>query len=108
MGNCLNKKPSRSHKYQPSEIESSFEVRSSVSIDSRKGEQQKSVIKIKQNPKNSKLEGVPRKWIEDGYCNPKIVEMEKVVDDDPPLEATGIVDVPDIVANYLGQSFVEI
>jgi hypothetical protein len=41
---------------------------------------QKSVIKIKQNPKTSKLEGVPRKWVDQGYCNPKLVEMDKVVD----------------------------
>lgn len=65
------------------------------------------MIKIKQNPKNSKLEGVPRKWIEEGYCNPKIVDMDKVVDINPPLESTGIVDdVPGIVADYLGQSVV--
>jgi hypothetical protein len=34
--------------------------------------------------------------------------MDKVVDFSPPLEDTDIIDVPDIVANYLGQSVVEI
>lgn len=54
------------------------------------------------------MEGVPRKWVEEGYCNQKIVEMDKVVDFSPPLEDTGFNDVPEIVANYLGQSVIEI
>ena len=34
--------------------------------------------------------------------------MDKLVDLRPPLEDTDIIDVPEIVANYLGQSVVEI
>ncbi len=73
MGNCLTKNKGREQKYRCSDAENSFEVNSRVSISSGKPEPQKSVIKIKQNPKNSKLEGVPRKWVEEGYCNKKIV-----------------------------------
>jgi hypothetical protein len=40
-----------------------------------------SVIKIKQNPNTSKLQGVPRKLVDNGYFNRQIVEMDKVVDD---------------------------
>jgi hypothetical protein len=43
-----------------------------------------SVIKIKQNPNTSKLQGVPRKLVDNGYFNRQIVEMDKIVDDEPP------------------------
>ena len=40
----------------------------------------KADIRIRRNPLTHKLEGIPKKWIEKGMCDPKIVEMGKLVE----------------------------
>lgn len=52
--------------------------------------------------------GVPRKWLENGYCNPKFVDLDKVVDINP-NEKTGPSDYPDIVCDFvIDSSYVHI
>ena len=89
MGNCFSKKEKRQQAYRVTSPQDDNENETPTESDMMKRKQIEPDIRIRRNPLTNKLEGIPKKWVEKGICNPKIVEMGKLVESNDDSSGSG-------------------